>query len=385
MNYSKEKGLRVAILNLTGSGISGGYKIYLQNMLPLLASDSRIEAILCASPRAFGITEWVSGHRKLKFVDCAPAKFLNHRPDSNLLSALDAFSPDVIFVPVSKFLRFRDVPIVTMIQNMAPLTTWKWYGWREKVRLAAQWVQTRIAVHKSARVIAMSDFVRQFLLRSWEVAEDKVSLIYFGITPPSENTRRPSTIPPNWGGFILAAGSLEPYRGLEDVIQAAGTARLKHGRPLRVVIAGSSRRSVMSYSAGLRDKAEKLGVSEDICWAGQLSEDEMAWCYRNCSLVLMTSRVESFAVVVLEAMAYACHCIAANNPPFPEAFGNACEYYQPGDSAGLLSKIYQAESLAPAQKKQIRDTLRIRGHAFSWESTSRKTIETLAEAAARNI
>lgn len=385
MNYSKLKGLRVAILNLTGSGISGGYKIYLQNMLPLLAADPRVEAILCASPRAFGITEWVVGHQKLEFVDCEPARFLNHRPDSNLLTALDAFSPDVIYVPVSRFVRFRDVPVVTMIQNMAPLTTWKWYGWKEKVRLAAQWLQTRIAVRKSAKVIAMSDFVRQFLLRSWDVAEDKVSLIYFGITPPSGNPRRPATIPSKWGDFILAAGSLEPYRGLEDIIQAVGTARLKHGRPLRLVIAGSSRRSVMSYSARLKKKAESLGVSGDICWAGQLSKDEMAWCYKNCSVVLMTSRVESFAVVVLEAMAYACHCIAANNPPFPEAFGNACEYYQPGDSVGLLAKIFEAQSLDPARKKQIRDTLCIRGHGFSWESTSRRTIEILAEAAAGRV
>jgi hypothetical protein len=42
--------MRLAVVNLTGGGFSGGYKKYLENMLPRLAEHSEVEALLCASP-----------------------------------------------------------------------------------------------------------------------------------------------------------------------------------------------------------------------------------------------------------------------------------------------------------------------------------------------
>jgi len=42
--------MRVAILNLTGGRISGGYRKYLQIVFPRMAKDPTIEEILCATP-----------------------------------------------------------------------------------------------------------------------------------------------------------------------------------------------------------------------------------------------------------------------------------------------------------------------------------------------
>ena len=41
-----------------------------------------------------------------------------------------------------------------------------------------------------------------------------------------------------------------------------------------------------------------------IRWAGKLSEAEMDWCYSNCSLFVMTSRVESFGLTGVEALSH---------------------------------------------------------------------------------
>ncbi|MDO8803870.1 MAG: glycosyltransferase family 1 protein [Elusimicrobiota bacterium] len=376
--------MRVAILNLTGSGISGGYKRYLQNVLPLFAEDPRITAVLCASPRAFNIEEWVTSHPKIRFVECRPFRFLRHRPDAELEKELGAFAPDVIFVPVARHLRFRDVPTVTMIQNMAPLVSGAWSGLREFAALAAQWLETRIAVHKAVKVIAMSDFVRQFLLKEWGVPKKKIRLIYFGNSKPAEAPRRPPVIPAaGWDDFLFTAGSVEQYRGLEDVILCAAHARTVAGRPLKIVIGGSARKAMMTYFARLKALAEKMGVAEDLCWAGQLSAEEMTWCYNNCSIFLMTSRVESFAVVVLEALAHGCQCVSSDTPPLPEAFGGTAVHYPPGDHVELAHKIFTVLDRAPAEKQAIREKVMARNADFSWPATAERTIETLLEAANR--
>jgi len=373
--------MKIAMLNLTGSGISGGYRRYLQNMLPLLASDSRVTAVLCASPAAFRIGEWVSPHEKLQLVNCRPFRFLKHTPDPELEKSLSAFGPDVIFIPVSRYIRFRAVPIVTMIQNMAPLVPGAWSGLKECAGLAAQWLETRLAVQKAEKVIAMSDFVRQFLARNWKVPEDKLRLVYFGNSTPAEDPRRPAVIPrEGWDDFLFTAGSVEQYRGLEDILLGLEYAR-KMGRPLKAVIGGSARKDMAPYHRKLKAMAEKLGVAGDICWAGQLSAEEMTWCYKTCSVFLMTSRVESFAVVVLEALAHGCQCVSTDNPPLPEAFGGSALHYRAGDHAGLIRKIFEVLDRTPDEQSAAREKVRARNADFSWPKTAAQTIAALSEAA----
>ena len=41
--------MRVAIINLTGGGMSGGYRNYLCNVVPRLAAHDDVDALLCAT------------------------------------------------------------------------------------------------------------------------------------------------------------------------------------------------------------------------------------------------------------------------------------------------------------------------------------------------
>ena len=64
--------MRVAIINLTGGGISGGYRKYLCNVLPLMAKHDAIEDILCASPGSIDVQDWFDPLPKVEFVSCRP-------------------------------------------------------------------------------------------------------------------------------------------------------------------------------------------------------------------------------------------------------------------------------------------------------------------------
>jgi len=112
--------MKIAIINLTAGGMSGGYRKYLINVLPKMAVRSDVEEILCASPKYINIQDWFSFLPKVKFVTCKPYNFLHFRSDYKLKKILDKFSPDIIFIPVERYFKFDGVPIVNMIQNMEP-------------------------------------------------------------------------------------------------------------------------------------------------------------------------------------------------------------------------------------------------------------------------
>ena len=60
--------MKIAIVNLTGGGISGGYKKYLINVLPKIAVHSEVETMLCASPLSIDIQDWFGFLPKVNFI-----------------------------------------------------------------------------------------------------------------------------------------------------------------------------------------------------------------------------------------------------------------------------------------------------------------------------
>lgn len=113
--------MRIAIINLTGGGMSGGYRKYLRNVIPRMATHSDIESILCATPSPIDIQSWFGLLPKVEFITCKPFKWMFYMSDNDLKKSLKKFFPDVIFIPVERYFQFNRVPIVNMIQNIKHL------------------------------------------------------------------------------------------------------------------------------------------------------------------------------------------------------------------------------------------------------------------------
>ncbi len=203
----------------------------------------------------------------------------------------------------------------------------------------------RIAAHSSCRnatrVIAVSAFVRDFLLGEWRIPAEKVSVVAHGVEPalvPSRRLKPASVTPQSDRAMVFVAGSIRPARGLEDLLNAQ--VRLKGlGVEPTIVIAGSVSGDGERYRRKLKGIIARGQIGDSVVWAGSLSPHEMAWCYGNSSVFVMTSRVEACPNTALEAMSYGASCIATTNRPMPEIFGDAARYYTAGDYEMLADRI----------------------------------------------
>ena len=374
--------MRIAVLNMTGGRFSGGYKRYLSSILPRLASHPEITEILCASPASLGVETWLAGIPNTRFIECEPFRFMRHVPDTGLKARLDEFCPDLVFIPLERYIKYRDVPVVTVVHNMGPLSGLKVSsGILDKAKCLAQLLETRIAVKNSAAVIAPTDHVRNFLIKKWNLESSKVTTINFGASPAPRDVRPPAGLAA-LGRFIFTAGSLEVYRGIEDLVKAMPG--LKVGVPgLKLLAAGGTRPATVRYLRDLKKLARRLGVTDDIMWLGNLPEEELSWCYRNCVAFAMTSRVESFSFVAMEAMQHGCNCVSTDSPCLPEIFRECALYYEPGDIAALTDALNQV------LRRDVSERLHFSGMAaksaagFSWETSAEKTVQVFKAVAAR--
>lgn len=377
--------MRVALLNLTSGGISGGYRKYLVEMLPRLDAHPGIEAMLVASPAGVSLDEWVPSLHKTVLKPCRPFRVLHHVPDRDLANDLDLFKPDVLFVPIARFVRYRHLPVVVMVQNMWPLVSRidDRTLFQSHVYLAER-METRIALKNAAHIIAISDFVKDTLTTRWSVAEERLTRAYFGVNPEKAGSaRRPAAIPEGeTGRFIFTAGSIAPFRGLTEVISAIKLLVKDEAAPF-IVIAGEARRDTLSYENRLKKTVIQEGLSSHVCFIGSLTEEEMAWCYRNCRCFIMSSRFEACPNIALEAMAHSCLAVSSDSSPMPEFFKDAALYYRGGDLRSLAAALSKALTINEEERDKFRRKARERSLDFCWDRTAELTVEVFKAAAAQ--
>lgn len=373
--------LKIALVNLTNGGLSGGGRKYLTKIVPLLQEDPRVTSLnVFVPPQAVSILE-------------PELTQLQTWSEGNLASGyywlkreLHQLAPDVVFIPNARWLDCGKIPVVGMVRHMEPLTVPVRNSLSTSIKNLVRGYWTKIACERSNRMIAVSQYVRDFLVQHRLIDPKRVGCVYHGIeSPPSETaTCKPKMLQEkNLGSFIFAAGSLLPKRGLEDAIKAIATLS-KQGLSYTLVIAGDPAPGNSFYKEQMNHLAIKCGVASQVVWAGQLNHLEMSWCFYNCAVFVMTSRVEACPNTVLEAMSHGCLCVSTNQPPMPEFFVDSAYYYQARDAEHLARQLITAISVSESEKQQKQSAVLVRASQFDWRTTAKNTISQLELALAEN-
>lgn len=365
--------LKVALVNLTSGGLSGGYAKYLAALLPLIDADSRVAQLAVFAPP--GVR--VPGFEQVRTWAAGPLQ----DPHRELRRQLAAIAPDVIFFPTARLVRLGSTPTVVMVRNMEPLTVpFAGNPWREGLRNVARAIAARAACRRASRVIAVSKHVEAFVKKRWRVPEDGISVVYHGIEPITARPGLPSAskLQQLRSGFLFTAGSIRPARGLEDAIRAL-PAVVRQNPSQSLVIAGRADASGRPYAARMAKLARDLGVDSAVIWAGQLTPMEMAWAYNGCDAFIVTSRAEACPNVALEAMSHGARIVSTTQPPMPEFFGEAAAYYPPRDS-GQLAVQLNAILSRPSDAATRAIAGAARAASFTWERTADRTIRELQRA-----
>ncbi|MGA1866920.1 MAG: glycosyltransferase [bacterium] len=307
-----------------------------------------------------------------------PTPFFFSRLDQRVYDIIKSFQPNVIFIPTARFWKLDRIPCVNMIRNMEPLIYTNQNPFSERF---INWIRYKEAYRctiNADRVIATSDFVKSFLINKWNIDYKKIGLVYHGIKIPEHtDLQRPCQVPEDWKGkFIFTAGSIRPARGIEDVFFALKCLK-NFSQIAGLVLAGTVPPRMHSYRKKLEKWIDENNLSSIIRWTNNLHQDEMAWCYKNCFVFIMTSRVEACPNIALEAMSYGCVSIVTDNKPMPEIFGDTARYYSAKDGDGLARSIQTILDWNVQLRNEASEKAKKRASEFSWDICANETIAEL--------
>jgi glycosyltransferase involved in cell wall biosynthesis len=160
------------------------------------------------------------------------------------------------------------------------------------------------------RIIAISNYEKELLLRDFAIEEDKLSVVPPGIDLAELGSlggicKEPKT--------ILYVGRLEKYKGVQHIIQSLPLLDKDFG--LEIVGKGP-------YKAYLVALVDKFGLNDRVKFYQDLSRQELLKMYRKTEVFTLLSQYETFSIVVAEALAAKTPCIVANTSALSEWIDN---------------------------------------------------------------
>lgn len=223
------------------------------------------------------------------------------------------------------------------------------------------------AVHKARTVFTLSNYTAADLTNTFNVPPGRIRVTYAAAEASQSLGQRLESLH-GPGPFLLYVGNSYPHKNL-GVLIAATEQLISRFPTLHLVIAGPED----ECSAQLRARVNSGIARLNVVFAGRVTDQELVWLYRNCTLFVIPSLAEGFGLTGLEAMSYGLPVVAARASCLPEIYGDAANYFDPRDHGDLARQITAlVESGEHRQRLAVSGTERS-GH-FSWEAVARETL-----------
>lgn len=154
------------------------------------------------------------------------------------------------------------------------------------------------------RVAVASNLERENVIACFDLPGEKILLIPAGIDRnlfrPLDKIMAKKEIGHAGRKIILAVGRIEPVKGFDLLIEAAG--RLKDQEKLAILLIGGDEESAVLVKQ-LQARAAKAGLAGKVIFKGTIAHDNLPLYYSAADLTVIPSFYESFGLVALESLA----------------------------------------------------------------------------------
>ncbi len=278
---------------------------------------------------------------------------------------------DLVFMPNMNFIALSpSAKLVLTVHDLSYERYPQFLSFRSR-----QWhafVKPKKLFHSAHRIIAVSEYTKQDLIKTYGIQEDKIRVVHHGIDPyffslPKES-REQLKIPKR---YFLAVGMEKKKKNLPFLL--AGYKEFQkdsafHETPLLIT--------------GVHPHRPKNTGS--ILYLGYPSNKEYHALLSYAEALIYPSLFEGFGLPIVEAFACGTPVIASSHSSISEIGANALYPIDPFNISSL-TKAMRDILMLPNLRRDLIEEGRKRASFFSWEECARKTRGVFEEVLSTNI
>ena len=377
--------MRIAINALSiRAGQTGGGETYLVNLTRAMAAASpENDFLIIASRTSRALFEDMTCNVRVAATKRLPGgRWARVAYERCLLArAVARLDADVVLMPGNAGMPSPPCPEVVVVQSLLYLLA------PEEVSPLRRLYFSRVMprdIAGATLALAVSQDIASILTDQLGVPPARIRVVHEGVdmafAPVADQGRIDAVVRAAGGRrpYILFVSALKPYKNADKAVRAL--ARLNRGlsAPRDLLVVGSDRGGIQ---ADLAELAIEEGVADRVRFTGPVPHGKLDALYSGADALVFPSRIESFGLPVLEAMACGTPVVASNRSAVPEVAGDAALVVDPEDVSALANALRQT-----IEDPAVRETLVAKGldrvRRFTWERAARGTLDVLAEAAA---
>jgi glycosyltransferase involved in cell wall biosynthesis len=280
--------------------------------------------------------------------------------------------PDVFLTLTHYAPRIAIVPTIVSVMDLSFLHFPETFKKKDLYQLT-KW--TKYSVKNAVKVITISQSSKDDIIKFYNVAPDKVKVVYLGLKELSMD-KAPADLKSFGvnGKFILFVGTLQPRKNIARLIEAFSKLPQEKREEYQLVIIGKKG----WLFEDILNAPNKFGVLERVLFLDYVSDDDLSSFYKKAELFVLPSLYEGFGLPVLEAMRYGCPVATSNVSSLPEAGGDAAIYFDPEsvtDITKTIEKVLSSESL----RTEMIEKGKVHYKKFTWDKAAREVLETIKE------
>jgi len=274
----------------------------------------------------------------------------------NLPRIIQEVKPDYVYAPTHIAYKVPGVKTILAMRNMAIPNFLKIdVPFRMRLNLFFKYFALRHSLRRADKVVAVSDYVKDFLKRNMGKDEKDIFVTYHMINSlHKDNDSRLE----QYGGInkndyiVFIPGSYYRYKKFHTLLKYMEGVKIPANA--KVIFAGDE--ADKRYLSQL--KRYKTKAYEPI-FKTSLSMPEMKFFYKVARLVILSSQVEACPNIALEALANNSRILASDIPPFNEILGDYATYFDTNDRYDFVKKFEIAIDSEPDVAVQIKQMKKV--------------------------
>ena len=328
----------------------------------------------------------LAGARAHDFILCAPqavrayespnTSVITSRGDGTLWEQtalprlVSAAGAEVLFAPGYTGPLLGTTPMVVTIHDVSFSAHPEWFSRREGLRRR---LFTRLTARRAAKIITVSDFSKQEIVRHLGVSQSKVEVIYSGVTTLAA-TAYPQ--PSGAEAPALFVGSLFNRRCIPELIAGFEQVAARHPSA-RLDLVGDNRTTPYIDVDALIARSP---ARDRIRARAYVTDEELASLYRGARAFVFLSEYEGFAMTPLEALGAGIPIVLLSTEVAHEIYGSAATYVRRPEP-GLIAEALERALFDEAERSRTLAAAAAQLERYSWRECAQRTLQVLLASA----
>ena len=228
------------------------------------------------------------------------------------------------------------------------------------------------AIKRAQKIIAVSEFTKEDILKNYEISKDKVIVTYESCDNFCHYNPQDSHSVLNKYGiikpYLLYVGNAYPHKNLERMVLVFSEI-IKTEKELHLVLVGKED----YFYVRLKKLVQKNRIA-NVIFSGFIPDADLDVVYREAELYVFPSLYEGFGLPSLEAMAKGAPVACSDHPCMREILGESALYFDATAEKNMVKVIWDL-----LKDEELRKEFRKLGYRqtekFSWLEMARKTLK----------